>query len=865
MHDVEADFTRQMTRRQTASPLDKYPVLVRLLSQVTGFWVDSTAELCQRLARDRTAIERVFGSTADRVVSVGCCLSDPHHGSRFVTSLAFESGLRVIYKPRSLGLESAYYTLVAWIGKRSTALPLRVVTTLDRHDYGWMEYVDPFPCADEREAHEYFRRAGAHLCLLYLLGGADLHSENLIAAGPDPVPIDLEVLMRPSLAGREVAGAGSWQQVAWELEQSVLSTGLLPEWMPAGGGRAVNLGGLGGPASDVHPAAGAPPNADGARAVRRMPDAAVSAASRQNRPTLLGRPLDVVDYRRDLVDGFARAYDLVAAHATDLLDADGPLSSFRGQRLRYVHRPTTVYVKGIQQSLGLEELESADLRAAGFDRFFLAARTSADQAPALHQIARAEIAAMDQLDVPYFRGSVEACSLLLPDGTTIADYFTRSGFASCQDRIRGLSPADRDRQCALMDGALTAVGLRAHDLAIADRAPARPAGGAAARGDLLEESHAIARQLRDSAIRFSGSIAWLGPQLMPHSDRFHFSPLGPSLYDGATGVALFLAAVGRVTGERPWRDLALSALRPLLTALSAPGRPISFARTGGGLGVGWGGIVYGLIRCARLLDSAECRDAAVGLVDRSARSFTSHERRADVMFGDAGAILGVLALYDETGEARARELAIRLGQRLAGQREATAGGLRAWKTDGGFLGGFSHGAAGCACALARLSRTADLPECRAAIADALAFEDHAPPAPMCAWCHGAPGVLLARLDCDLVVDPVFLRRDIDRAIVELTTAAAAPFDQCCCGNAGRLDILQQAADRLGQPALRDRALHLAAGMIDAARERGYYSCIGERGAVQSPGLFQGLAGIGYTLLRLAKPSELPSFLGVHAA
>ena len=52
-------------------------------------------------------------------------------------------------------------------------------------------------------------------------------------------------------------------------------------------------------------------------------------------------------------------------------------------------------------------------------------------------------------------------------------------------------------------------------------------------------------------------------------------------------------------------------------------------------------------------------------------------------------------------------------------------------------------------------------------------------------------------------------------------------------------------------------------MIGAARARGYYACIGEQGAVQSPGLFQGLAGVGYTLLRLAEPRGLPSFLGAH--
>src|SRR6185295_4641462 len=115
--------------------------------------------------------------------------------------------------------------------------------------------------------------------------------------------------------------------------------------------------------------------------------------------------------------------------------------------------------------------ESARVRQAAFAPFLLAAQPSSDQPQALHQIARAEIAAMAQLDIPYFRGSVDGCSLSLPDGTTIADYFSRSGFESCEARIRGLSPADKARQCALIDGTLATVGLRAHGATIAHRPP----------------------------------------------------------------------------------------------------------------------------------------------------------------------------------------------------------------------------------------------------------------------------------------------------------------------------------------------------------------------------------------------------------
>ena len=35
------------------------------------------------------------------------------------------------------------------------------------------------------------------LCLLYLLGGADMHQENLIACADMPVLIDLEMVIGP--------------------------------------------------------------------------------------------------------------------------------------------------------------------------------------------------------------------------------------------------------------------------------------------------------------------------------------------------------------------------------------------------------------------------------------------------------------------------------------------------------------------------------------------------------------------------------------------------------------------------------------------------------------------------------------------
>ena len=68
-------------------------------------------------------------------------------------------------------LYDAYYGLIEWMNARAAARrPLRVVATLARDGYGWMEYVEARPCADEHDACEYFRRAGVQLGGGVLLG-----------------------------------------------------------------------------------------------------------------------------------------------------------------------------------------------------------------------------------------------------------------------------------------------------------------------------------------------------------------------------------------------------------------------------------------------------------------------------------------------------------------------------------------------------------------------------------------------------------------------------------------------------------------------------------------------------------------------
>ena len=133
---------------------------------------------------------------------------------------------------------------------------------------------------------------------------------------------------------------------------------------------------------------------------------------------------------------------------------------------------------------------------------------------------------------------------------------------------------------------------------------------------------------------------------------------------------------------------------------------------------------------------------------------------------------------------------------------------------------------------------------------------------MTAWCHGAPGLALARaLAATALQDPSLLA-DVTAA---LTTTASVPVrldDHLCCGSMGRSDVLLTVGELLRAPASIEAAWRLALGVVRRAGAEGRYRLTsrGYEFRAFDPGFFRGLSGIGYGLLRLAAPSRLPSIL-----
>jgi lantibiotic modifying enzyme len=107
--------------------------------------------------------------------------------------------------------------------------------------------------------------------------------------------------------------------------------------------------------------------------------------------------------------------------------------------------------------------------------------------------------------------------------------------------------------------------------------------------------------------------------------------------------------------------------------------------------------------------------------------------------------------------------------------------------------------------------------------------------------------------------PFAERADLDRALAAtLALPDEGGVDFLCCGAAGRIALLADAADRRDDDALRVRALADVSRLVRRARRRGGYRLFhGVPADVDNPSLLRGSAGIAWLLVRLARPELAP--------
>lgn len=418
------------------------------------------------------------------------------------------------------------------------------------------------------------------------------------------------------------------------------------------------------------------------------------------------------------------------------------------------------------------------------------------------------------------------------------------------------------------------------------------------REELIAVAHRIGRGIVDQALWQDDACTWEVKTLDRATGGYQTEAAGGGLYQGSGGIALFLGELFRLTDDRRIGDAAEGGWRHALAeAEDLPASSFSFH--GGRVGA-----AYLATRLAEPFAKPEYLEAARRLLKPLAGE-ESHDHGLDVIGGAAGAIPALLWLHDVLADDGLIAMARGLGDTLIASARHEPGGW-SWGTVGPaatrHVTGFAHGASGAGLALLELSRATGEGRYRFAAEMAFLYERRLFDAAQCnwpdlrhremnelyysnqrdrlqdaevaeglpdyeprfmtAWCHGSPGIGLARVRAFELTSQEVYRKEAEAAL-ESTLAALEPSlgqgYSLCHGLGGNCELPLYAAEVFAEPFLREICQRCAEFGEQAYGQTGVAWPCGTIEQVPDPSLLLGEAGIGYFYLRLASP-ETPSIL-----
>jgi type 2 lantibiotic biosynthesis protein LanM len=830
----------------------KFPVLGRWLAHLTSLICENGRVICERLGRDLGEISpSLCGDTVSEIVSVTLGRSDYHASGQSVAIvevvLAHGERAQLVYKPRSLSLEAGMQELLGHL-KQTGVLPFGTHKVIDKGRYGYEELI---PSGKNRvesitEAESVYEELGGYLGIFHVLGGGDLHYENVLVAGHHAYVCDCETVLGVRLPGRD--------QALGTVLDSVYKTGLLewPRRAAADEDSPMRLSGYAGGESYELPVP--VPRVNDHRmsfelSVKHHSGVRVDLDA-SNRVYLGDEILSPVDFAPSIINGFGRMHRWFeesksgAAERIADLFSDGPV--------RYVNWATQIYLQllvGARHPKCLMDPLEVDLV---FNRLLQHPRSW----DAERHLAEREVASLWQLDVPMFTARAGGDELLHDHRHPVPIGLAATPIDDATERIASLTPANHRHQVQYIAASLASSEVHSPEFVEAALEYARKVG--------LK----LCSLLQDPA---QGS-PWKSYEV--GSSAYRDVDILSDLYNGTAGVALFLAYLDAITPHEQFRSAAQHALKHAIT---------NGVRERVGAFQGAGGLVYVLTHLWHLWHEGSLLERAVELSQGLAAQVV-HDREFDVLSGVAGVIPVMMGLANATS-GDGLECAHACAQHLLRHAERGEKGL-SWplaRPDEGVanLTGFAHGSSGIGWALISLGCLADDPDYIAAGREAFEYEtlffddekedwyDLRKSVIAMArgrrtfsnsWCNGSAGIGLSRITTWALLgkqDDGLLRESYAALGATVRNFHRLGNDSLCHGKSGNAELFLRFA------LLKDEAaFQLEANIQGQAQwqsiEQEQSLVVGGEDVRVFPGLMLGLAGFGLHFLRLAYPDRIPS-------
>lgn len=849
---------------------EEYFELTRLMKLKVKNLSDFIVEIINNTEKQYDQLEVKFGNRGklgaltEMVMGAG----DSHNNGKSVVKLLFSSGIKLVYKPRTLEIETGYYELIDWLNSQTvnSFIRLKAPNIHNIKGAGWMEFIEQKECSNPDEIKRFYYRTGQILCLLYILNAKDFHYENLIACADQPVLIDLETLFHPEIIGFDLDNSNSTLCGAHYIYNSVKGAALLPtQIVNQKNNRIMEVGGLSNTDRQAAPFKSYYLKDFNSAEIKVVSEYGFVEA-KNNNPILDGMAVDSAQYTKEIKNGFFFTYKWIEENRS--IFKEKLMLLFKECLGRLVYRPTNVYMQLLTTSYHPDVLRNTIDRKIYLNRIGLVADTGE------REILNSELAQMLDGDIPYFLAYFEGDSILDCNGRIIMSLPGCSAFRSIERKLDKLDARDLSLQLSIINFSysnnIEVNGICATNMTFYD--------SEYKNGINCDKFIETAKQIGDYVLSTSiagnadGKIdrTWIG-LIEIKKDFKEISCVGNDIYTGNSGIALFLAYLGVITENEKYKKAALEAVTAVINSINDI---TDFKTVKLGFFSGVSGWLYSIFSIGKILNDKELVNFVYKKISVIGQMLAS-DQNCDIISGISGAMGAIISIYEHTDDVDIKKYIIGICNeqfKLIKQKVVVLedGESITWGEEG-FVG-FSHGNAGVISQLIRLYGITKEPDIIKTIKSALKYENTMFNGKcgnwdkqlnsnifLNKWCHGAPGVLLSNL---ILYKNNFFDEDIKSKIaLSLKTVKKKGFGEnyCLChGDLGNLLILNYASQILKDEVLRTNCIKTAENFIDQYFNKRWED--DEFKQTQNMGLMAGISGIGYGLLQLYRPELCPNIL-----
>jgi len=779
---------------------EKYPVLARNLSITTIYFINNIKTVLNHLNDDIEKLRNHFKNKLEVLEVIEFGEGDTHSFGKSVCKLKFQDQT-LIYKPKNLEINKSFDEFITRFNQYSNNHKIKNPDYLLIHDHCYESFVEYLPCHNTDDLADYYYNFGKLLSVVYYLNGTDMHMENLIASGKDPVLVDLETLIQqPMIPSRESGSNGDLFTLYFE---KVTRTLMLPDETRYLIAQGQDLSALDGRHT--------PDALKGIKVINegtdiiRYEESIFDMPGSQNIPYLSNNDtIDYNEYTNEIIEGFEHGARLLKSMANKFNEH---FSFFDNVLTRVVLRNTSQY------DTILKNLQHPDMLSEMLDQEKIYENLWSHPFPN-KDLIRSECDQLRNLDIPIFFNNTDSKNVTDPFNNNFVDFFNYKPYEYLKKSINNFSDEDIKKQIDI--STIHFSGFQ-HDKK--SELENRTINKEEIINDISisKEVEYIADSIISTSDYIDGVHLWFAPSNI-RDDKWSTNIISDDLYNGKSGVFLFFYYLSNYNKDSKYIDFYNNLVNEI--------DEVQNVSASSNLGLS---SELGYFHAISLInDFGEHKVTFRKYIRHIANNIDDIDKftnaKIDFINGYLPVINSLVRYYEKFGDISYLGTAFKYFDKLLYD-------MKTYEAKDGY----GHG-------IYCIKNTYNIIFKYLGKEDKDKFEQRLHDigavkyTEMPKWCNGYLG--------KYALNPIKYKKEIEEVLLQ-------PNDTLCHGNMGTLDLLVSSESEM--------TMDFISNIISTKNKYGTYKLM-DTPKIKNVSLYSGLSGIGYELLRVINDDSMPSLL-----